>query len=286
MMQQTQVFSRNGAHHDDEASVGAMVEVRMDKSTPTPLLSIIIPAHNEEHRLPGSLVKIDAFLKAQSYTAEVIVVENGSQDRTAAVTRAFAETHPYLRLIEVTTRGKGLAVKAGMLAATGDYRFICDADLSMPIDEIVKFLPPHSDGYDISIATREGAGARRVGEPEYRHLMGRINNLIIQLTAVRGFEDTQCGFKMFSRRAAEDLFGVQKMTGIGFDVEILFIARRRQYRIREVPITWYFDADSRMRLVGDSLNILREIVQIRQHWNRGDYAQTQPKTTQNRQPQP
>lgn len=286
MTQQTQAFSKNGAHHDArDGTIGAMVEVRLNTPPAVPLLSIIIPAHNEEHRLPASLVKIDAFLKTQPYTAEVIVVENGSRDQTAAVTRTFAASHPYVKLIEVTTRGKGLAVKAGMLAAQGDYRFICDTDLSMPIDEIIKFLPPHSDGYEISIATREGAGAHRIGEPEYRHLMGRINNLIIQLTAVRGFEDTQCGFKMFSRRAAEDLFAVQRMTGIGFDVEILFIAKRRQYRIREVPITWIFDADSRMRLIGDSLNILREIVQIRQHWKRGDYAQTQQKPTQNRQPQ-
>lgn len=267
-----------------------MIEMRVPTDPPPnapskPLLSIIIPAHNEETRLPNAFARIDHFLNTQSYTAEVIVVENGSHDRTSAVTREFARTHPYIRLIEVTTRGKGLAVKAGMLAAQGDYRFICDTDLSMPIEEIVKFLPPHNAGYDISIATREGKGARRVNEPEYRHIMGRINNLIIQLTAVRGFEDTQCGFKMFNRRAAEDLFHVQQMTGIGFDVEILFIAKKRGYRIREVPITWYFDPDSRMRLVQDSLNILREIAQIRRNWNKGLYA-PHAQTTPHRQPQP
>lgn len=237
-----------------------------------PVLSIIIPAHNEEHRLPPSLTKIDAFLQTLPFRSEVIVVENGSHDRTADVTREFAQTHPYVRLLVVQTRGKGLAVKAGMLAAQGDYRFICDTDLSMPIEEIVKFLPPHSDGYDISIATREGKLANRIGEPEYRHIMGRVNNLVIKLFAVRGFEDTQCGFKMFNRRSAEDLFSVQRMTGIGFDVELLFIAKRRGYRIREVPITWYFDPDSRMRLIQDSLRMLIEIFEIRRNWSRGMYA--------------
>lgn len=236
-----------------------------------PLLSIIIPALNEELRLPPSLEKIDQFLSTQSFRAEVIVVDNGSKDRTADIVRELAATRPYLRLIQLKERGKGRAVKAGMLAATGEYRFICDTDLSMPIEEIVKFLPPYSDGYDISLATREGEGARRIDEPEYRHFMGRVNNLLIKLTAVRGFEDTQCGFKMFNRASAEDLFAVQRMNGIGFDVEILFIATRRGYKIREVPITWYFDPDSRMRLVQDSLNMLREIWEIRRNWRKGLY---------------
>ncbi|MBE2271443.1 MAG: glycosyltransferase family 2 protein [Anaerolinea sp.] len=237
---------------------------------------MIMPAHNEEFRLPPSLAKIDAFLAQQSFEAEVIVVENGSRDRTVEVTEAFAATHPYVKLLVVQTRGKGLAVKAGMLAARGEYRFICDVDLSMPIEEIVKFLPPYTDGADISIGTREGKGAQRINEPEYRHLMGRINNLIIKLTAVRGFEDTQCGFKMFNRRSAEDLFSVQQMSGIGFDIELLFVAKRRRYNIREVPITWYFDSDSRMRLVQDSLKLLLEIWQIQKNARGGVYDQPQP----------
>lgn len=245
----------------------------------TPLLSIVIPAHNEERRLPPTLAKIDQFLKTQDYEAEVIVVENGSTDRTVEVAEDFAREHPYVRVVEAEVRGKGLAVKVGMLAAIGNYRFICDADLSMPIDEVVKFLPPQVDGYDVIIATREGPEANRVGEPEYRHIMGRINNWIIKLAAVRGFEDTQCGFKMFSREAAEDLFGVQQMVGIGFDVELLFIAKKRGYRVREVPITWYFDPDSRMRLVQDSLHILLEILEIRYNWRKGVYVKKEgPKT--------
>lgn len=247
----------------------------------TPLLSIVIPAHNEEARLPPSLEKIDAFLKTQPYEAEVIIVENGSIDRTLEVSEAFARTHPNVRVIQAAVRGKGLAVKEGMLRARGDYRFICDADLSMRIEDITQFLPPNVDGYDVIIASREGKGAQRVGEPSHRHLIGRINNWIIKLTALRGFEDTQCGFKMFNRRSAEDLFSVQQMVGIGFDIELLFIAQKRGYRIKQVPITWYFDSDSRMRLVGDSLNVLVEIWEIRRNWYRGVYA---PKEQPHRQP--
>ena len=236
-----------------------------------PHLSIILPALNEETRLPRCLEQIDQFLHTQPYSAEVIVAENASTDRTAEITRAWAVDHPYVRLITLKERGKGRAVKAGMLAADGDYRFICDVDLSMPIEEVVKFLPPAGTGYNINIATREGPGAKRVDEPEYRHMMGRINNLIIKITALPDFEDTQCGFKLFDRESAQDLFSVQQMNGIGFDVELLFIAKRRGYKIREVPITWYFDADSRMRLVQDSMKILAEIWEIRQNWRKGIY---------------
>jgi dolichyl-phosphate beta-glucosyltransferase len=237
-----------------------------------PFLSIVIPAHNEEHRLPISLKKIDAFLADQPYQAEVIVVENGSADKTVEVVQTFAETHPYIRLYEETARGKGLAVRRGMLEARGDYRFICDADLSMPIEEVNKFLPPQLNDFDVAIGSREAPGSQRYNEPYHRHLMGRVLNWVVKLTAVRGFEDTQCGFKMFSRQAAEDLFSVQRMGGIGFDVETLFIAKKRGYRVREVPINWYFDADSRMKLVQDTLHILREIVDIRRNWRQGRYA--------------
>jgi glycosyltransferase involved in cell wall biosynthesis len=237
-----------------------------------PWLSIILPAHNEEQRLPPCLEQIDAFLKTQSFTVEVIIVENGSQDRTYDIAQEYAKKMPYIRPMTVTTRGKGLAVRAGMLAARGEYRFMCDVDLSMPIEGILDFLPPRLNGFDVAIATREGPGAKRVNEPEYRHMIGRVNNWIIKVTAVREFEDTQCGFKMFSRAAAEDLFNVQRTTGIGFDVELIYIALRRKYDIREVPITWYANTDSKIRVIQDSLKMLREIWDIRQNWKKGLYA--------------
>lgn len=236
-----------------------------------PFLSIVIPAHNEETRLPRAFEKIHNFLKEQKYSYEVIVVENGSSDKTVEVAKKFSKSNPYLKLVVVDTRGKGLAVKAGMLEAKGDYRFICDADLSMPIEEISKFLPSEVGNCDVIIGSREGKKAKRIGEPFHRHLMGRALNTIIKLTALRGFEDTQCGFKMFTRKAAEDLFIVQKMAGIGFDIELIYIAKKRGYKICEVPITWYFDADSRMRLIQDSLKVLLEIWQIRMNWYKGIY---------------
>ena len=240
----------------------------------TPFLSIIIPAHNEETRLPPSLTEIDSYLRQQTYDAEVIIVENGSVDRTHEVALKFASTLEYVSVIQSpdNLRGKGLAVKQGMLQARGQWRFICDADLSMRIDDLAQFLPPAANGYDLLIASREAPGARRVDEPEYRHLIGRVNNFIIKLAALNDFEDTQCGFKMFSRDAAEDLFGVQRMNGIGFDVELLFIAKRRGYKIKEVPITWYYDSYSTMKLWDDSVKMLREILEIRQNWRRGVYA--------------
>lgn len=240
----------------------------------TPYLSIIIPAHNEENRLPPSLTKIDSYLRQQSFDSEVIIVENGSEDHTFEVAEGFAHDYDYMRVIQSpdNMRGKGLAVKQGMLHACGQWRFICDADLSMRINDLSQFLPPAANGYDVLIASREAAGAQRVGEPEYRHMIGRVNNFIIKLAAIGDFEDTQCGFKMFSRDAAEDLFGVQRMNGIGFDVELLFIAKRRGYKIKEVPITWYYDPYSTMKLWDDSVKMLREILEIRQNWHRGAYA--------------
>ncbi len=239
-----------------------------------PFLSIVIPAHNEESRLPPSLAQIDAFLRTQAYDAEVIIVENGSRDRTYEVALDCAREYPNLRVIQSfdNLRGKGLAVKQGMLAATGDWRFICDADLSMRIDELVKFLPPRLDGYDIIIASREAPGAVRVDEPEYRHIMGRIATFIIKVAAISDYEDTQCGFKMFRGKVADDLFSVQRMNGIGFDVELLFIAKRRGYRVKEMPITWYYDPYSTMRLWDDSMKLLREIWEIRRNWGRGLYG--------------
>ncbi len=235
-------------------------------------LSIIIPAHNEENRLPRAFELINEFLKKKKFKSEVIVVENGSHDKTSLVTKDFSKIFPYIKLLEVKTRGKGLAVKAGMLAAKGEYRFICDADLSMPVDQLDKFLPPLTQGFDVIIASREGKDARRIGEPIHRHLMGRALNFIIKVAALRGFEDTQCGFKMFTKSAAEDLFTVQKMNGIGFDIELMFIAKKRGYKIKQVPIIWYYDPDSRMKLFGDSLHILLEILEIRKNWKSGVYS--------------
>lgn len=243
----------------------------MTSNIERPFVSIIIPALNEERRLGISLPKIDAFLSQQSYSSEVVVVENGSSDDTVGVVQRFAKDHPYVRLFAGEPRGKGRAVKRGMLEAHGQYRFVCDADLSMPIEELSKFLPPVLNDFDVAIGSREAAGSRRIGEPPHRHLIGRIANLLIKILAVRGFEDTQCGFKMFRDEAAEDLFKVQRMNGVGFDVELLFVAQRRGYRIKEVPIDWYYDAESKMKLFNDSLGMIGEMLEMRRNWQSGLY---------------
>lgn len=237
-------------------------------------LSVIIPAHNEEHRLPATLKTVDAFLAKQAYASEVLVVENGSQDLTAVVTEAFAADHPRVRLIREAARGKGLAVRRGMLEASGAYRFICDADLSMPIQEVAKFLPPRLNGYGVAIGSREAHGAHRFNEPLYRHLMGRVFSNLVKVFAMPGFEDTQCGFKCFRADVAADLFAVQKLTGMSFDVEVLYIARKRGYRIVEVPIDWYYQSESRVRLIEDSLKMFLDILTIRRNWYGGKYQKS------------
>lgn len=234
-------------------------------------LSIIVPAYNEADRLPSSLEKIERFLGAQPYRAEVIVVENGSTDRTAEVVRELAAQWPNLCLIQQSTRGKGLAVRRGMLEAQGEYRFICDADLSMPIEEVAKFLPPRLNSYDVAIGSREAPGAVRYNEPLYTHLRGRIFSNLVKLLALRGFEDTQCGFKCLRGEVARDLFSVQRLGGWSFDVEMLFVAQQRGYKIVEVPIDWYYMPGSKVNGVRDSLRMLADIMTIRRNWSRGAY---------------
>jgi dolichyl-phosphate beta-glucosyltransferase len=232
-----------------------------------PLLSIIIPAYNEEKRLPDSLEKIAAFVKAQPFETEVLVVDDGSRDATAAWVDGFHEQHPFVAVIRNEHRGKGCAVKSGMLAGRGDYLFLCDADLSMPIEQVLRFLPPQRQDYDVAIGSREVAGARRYGEPRYRHLMGRVFNLVVRLFAVPGFQDTQCGFKAFRREVAQNVFALQTMDGFGFDVEVLFIAQRKGYKIVEVPIDWYHVANSRISPVRDTFKMFRDVLEVRwNHW--------------------
>ncbi len=233
-----------------------------------PFLSLIIPAYNEEQRLPRTLTKIQAFLKDQPYGSEVLVVDNGSSDRTAAVAGEFSSV---VRLLREPERGKGRAVRRGMMEASGEFRFICDADLSMPIEEVNRFLPPQLDEYDIAIASREIAGAVRHNEPAYRHWIGRIFNLLVRTMAVPGFQDTQCGFKCFTAEAAEALFPLQRIDGWAFDVELLYIALRLGYRVKEVPIHWYYFPESRVRMVRDSWLMLSDLFRIRSNWRRGLY---------------
>lgn len=236
-----------------------------------PFLSLIIPAHNEETRLPETLRQVFTFIAAQPYSTEVVVIENGSQDKTYQIAMDFTRDNPNMRVLQNSQPGKGRAVRQGMQAARGEYRFMCDVDLSMPVAEINRFLPPRLDAYDIAIASREAPGAIRYNEPYYRHFVGRIYNGLIRSLALPGLHDTQCGFKCFKGSLVEDLFTCQTLNGWSFDVEVLFIARRRGYRIIEVPIPWYYNPHSKISVVRDSLKMGLDLLTIRLNAMRGIY---------------
>lgn len=245
---------------------------------PIPFLSIVIPAHNEELRLPRTLELTNRFLQAQPYDGEVIIVENGSQDRTFAIAQEYARQHPKYRVLSEELPGKGRAVRTGMLAACGEYRFMCDADFSMPVEEINRFLPPALAKVEIAIASREAPGAIRYNEPAYRHFVGRVFNTFIRWLTLPRLHDTQCGFKCFKGNLAEEIFQEQTLTGWSFDVEILVIARRRGYSILELPIPWYFNPESKINVWKDSLQMALDLLHIRWNLMRGlyDRGTTQP----------
>lgn len=235
-------------------------------------LSVVIPAYNEEERIIPTLTQVCHYLASRDYSWEVLVVDDGSADDTGPVVQEFAQGHPRVRLTHNPHRGKGYAVKTGMLAAKGEYRFLCDADLSMPIDNLSRFLAEDIRPYDVAIGSREVSGARRFREPSYRHLMGRVFNWVVQLLAVPGIKDTQCGFKCFTQAAAVTLFPLQRIEGFGFDVEILFLARLHRFRIVEVPIDWYHVEHSKVSPWRDTFRMFAEAVSVRwNHW-RGRYG--------------
>ena len=236
-----------------------------------PLLSLIIPAYNEGERLPKTLPPVFDFLEAQSYPFEIIIVNNNSRDNTREIALQHAASRRYLRVIDEMTQGKGAAVRTGMLAANGEYLFMADADFSMPVSEIAKFLPPQLSQYDVAIGSREAAGAVRYNEPAYRHLMGRVFNFYVKFFAIPGFEDTQCGFKCFRREVALDILPSQTIDGWAFDVELLYIALRHGYRVVEVPVEWYYGENSRVSPVRDTINMIREVLRIRYNGFAGRY---------------
>jgi glycosyltransferase involved in cell wall biosynthesis len=239
---------------------------------------VVIPAYNEVRRLPSTLAAIQAYLARQSYPSEVIVVDDGSTDQTVAVAAAI----PGVQVLQRDHRGKGFAVRAGALAATGNYILLCDADLAVPIAEWEKMEPFLERGYHVVIGSREGIGATRDGEPWYRHVMGRVFNLIIKVVALRDINDTQCGFKALHRDVAHDLFRRVQIYGdnapvvsgaavTAYDVELLFLARQRGYRIAEVPVQWHYGTETKVSPVRDSVRNLRDVLTVRMNALRGRY---------------
>ncbi len=232
----------------------------------TPFLSVVIPAYNEEERLPETIRLVEDFLSRQKYTWELIVVDDGSKDRTCQVAEETF-SNPNSRL-EKNPRnmGKGATIRNGMTEhATGKFRLFTDADNSTPIEEVTKLLRRVKKGkYQIAIGSRALPKSNiEVHQPFYRELMGRVFNLMVQMLAIPGIKDTQCGFKLFEGKAAAEIFPLQSLDGFSFDVEVLYIARKRGYRIAEVPIRWINSPASRVSPIRDSMAMFIDIVRIR-----------------------
>ena len=237
----------------------------------TPFLSLILPAHNEAERLPVSLKLVRDFINRQTYESEVLVIENASTDDTAKVVEGYQASFPQLKMIRLEQGGKGNAIRAGMLAARGTYRFMADVDFSMPVEEISKFLPPNLAQTQVAIASREQADSKRIAEPFYRHVIGRVFNGLVRLLVLPGLQDTQCGFKCFSAEAAEQIFPKQTLNGWSFDVEVLTIARELGFEVLEVPITWTYQPGSRMSILSDSWQMFKDLLLIRSRKRKGLY---------------
>lgn len=237
-----------------------------------PFLSLVVPAFNEEARLPRTLPVAAAWLAEQDFSWELRVVDDGSTDRTCALVQELAARTPGLVLQREPHRGKGGAVRAGMLASRARWRFLCDADFSMPVSEVGRFLPPYAPAAEVLIGTREGPGAARVGEPWHRHALGRVFNRLVQTLLLPGVEDSQCGFKCFSGAAANVLFALQVEEGFAFDVEILYLARQRRLPLAEIPIVWHHMDASKVSPVRDTRRMLAEVLRIRGRAALGSYG--------------
>ena len=228
-----------------------------------PYLSIIIPGYNEEKRLPETLKKVEGFVRSQKYKTEVIVVDDGSTDATVSIARNFSKQFPELRVIENSqNKGKGMVVRQGMLAATGEYRLFMDADSSSPVTSVETLLKNVSE-YDVVIGSRYiELGSIKVKQPLTRRIISRGSNWLIQRTILPGIKDTQCGFKLFSAVAAEKIFKRQSMTGWSFDFEILTIARELGYSIKEVAVPWSDSKNSNLRAFKATTHSLKDLLKI------------------------
>lgn len=248
----------------------------------SPSLSLVIPAYNEAHRIEATLRDVLAYVPIAFPDSEVILVDDGSSDETRDLAAAFAAVHPQLRVLSIPHAGKAVAVRSGMLEASGDLIAFSDADLATPLTHLTDLAAAIDRGCDIAIGSREGAGARRIGEPAYRHVMGRGFNWIVRLVALPGLSDTQCGFKMFRRDVAKRIISRAKLypedakalSGprvTAFDVELLVIARRLAYRTCSIPVTWRYGSQSKVDPARDTWHNLIDVLRVRYHDLRGRY---------------
>jgi dolichyl-phosphate beta-glucosyltransferase len=237
-------------------------------------LSVIIPAYNEELRLPHTLRQSIEYLKAQSYDSEIIVVNDGSTDGTERVVREQSSLPVSLRLLahpDGVNHGKGASVKRGMLEARGEHRLFMDADNSTSLDQVERFWPLFNQGYQVVIGSRTlKDSVIGLHQPRYKELAGRLGNWIIRTLAVPGISDTQAGFKMFAAQEAEMIFSLQTLDRWGYDFELLAIARSKNCQICEVPITWINAAGSKITL-GSYFEVLAEVWRVRQNLKSGLY---------------
>jgi glycosyltransferase involved in cell wall biosynthesis len=241
-------------------------------TVPAPFISIVIPAYNEEACIDQTLADVVAELNRLGQAWEVLVVDDGSTDRTREIVSAWQAADFRVRLIAAPHLGKGGAVRRGMLEAGGAWRFLADADLSMPIHELARFLPgPGVPVADMLIGSREAAGARRIEEPWHRHALGRVFNLAAKILVVGGISDTQCGYKLFSAGAATTLFPLQRLDGFGFDCEILFLARRAGFTVREIPVTWTYRTSTKVTALAGGDGFV-DLLRVRWNQLRGRYS--------------
>jgi dolichyl-phosphate beta-glucosyltransferase len=236
----------------------------MATASETPHLSVIIPAYNEEQRLGESLPRIFEHLASQPYTWEVVVVDDGSSDATREVAQQLGEGYPCRVLRNEPNRGKGYSIRRGMLEAKGAFRLFSDADLSTPIEELDKFWQHVDAGYDVVIGSRALEQSDLVvRQAFYREWMGRVFNLLVRTMLVGGIHDTQCGFKLFSARAAETIFPKQTLSGFAFDVELMVLARKHGFKIKEAPVRWINSPASKVSAWRDSTRMFLDLLRLR-----------------------
>lgn len=245
--------------------------------------SIVIPAYNESDKITASLTHVVSYLRTLSDAFEVLVVNDGSKDNTSDVVKKYIKDNPEVKLIDNPHKGKGPTVWKGIMSAQGKYVYLSDADMSTPITELKKLLVwMIEQDFDVVIASREGSGAQRVNEPAYRHIMGRIFNFVVQAVALPGIRDSQCGFKLFKNDVAKDIFSklqvysdaapITTTAFMGaFDVEVLFIAKKLGYKIKEVPVLWTYVKTSRLSPIKDSIRMTLDVIKVRLNDFRGMY---------------
>jgi len=238
-----------------------------------PTYSIVIPAYNEQARIGATLERVLSFVRSQGWDAEIIVVNDGSRDKTAEIVQSFAAKEPILHLVENPgNRGKGFSVRHGMLQARGRIVLFSDADLSSPIEESLKLFAALDGGADIAIGSRWlRAEMQTQRQPLHRQLFGRIFNLMLRITLGLQFADTQCGFKAFKRAAVQAIFPWQKIERWGFDPEILFLARKFGFDVEEVPVHWGHSGGARINPFIDGARMFQEMLRVRWYSLTGKY---------------